>query len=145
MSLVIPFIVIIIIHQIHSIPKYIFSLRNDYHDLVRQLLYMNCSFPNEYSPLFICSNEIFYHVEFNIDISLAPFQSKLNKCAIIIKYSHISVYAERINQSAFLTSHVINNKNNQEFIVFKQQSSLAIDVRERLHCFFLKNLVYLTI
>ncbi|CAF1012352.1 unnamed protein product [Rotaria sp. Silwood1] len=123
-------------HEIHSIPKYIFSLRNDHHDLIRQLLYMNCSFLNVYSPLFICSNEIFYHAEFNIDISLVPFQSQLNKCAIIIKYNHISVFAERINQSAFVTSHVINNNNNQEFIVFQQQSSLTIDVRARLHYLF---------
>ncbi|CAF1043183.1 unnamed protein product [Rotaria sordida] len=126
MSLIISFIVISILHQIYSIPKYIFSLRNDHHDRIRQLLHMNCSFPNEYSPLFICSNEIFYHVEFNIDISLAPFQSQLNKCAIIIKYNYISVFAERINQSVFLTSHDINH-NNQKSIVFKQQSSLAID------------------
>jgi hypothetical protein len=93
-------------------------------DHIRQLLHMNCSFLNEYSPSFICSNEIYYHIEFNLDISLAPFQYRFNKCGIIIKSNCISIFSERINHLSFPISH--NNKNNQDSIVFKQRS---IDVR----------------
>jgi hypothetical protein len=111
-------ILIFIIHQIHSTPKYIFSLKNDH---IHQLLHTNCSTLNAYSSLFICSNEIFYHIEFNLDISLVPFQSQLNTCGVIIKYNH------KTNQSSFLLSH----NNNQDPIIFNQRSILSIDVRIR--------------
>lgn len=90
MFLIIHIILIFFPNKIQSTPKYIFSLRNIHHDFRDQLIDMKCSFENEYSRLFTCSYVNFCHMEFDIDISLAPFQYQLNKCGIIIKCIQIN-------------------------------------------------------
>lgn len=129
MSLLLYLTILLITPGTNCKPKLIYSLRHDYHDFLSQLLHRNCLFLNQNSSLFICSNDFFYHIQFDIGIGIAPFQSKPNTCGIILKYNQISMFPGRENRTYFSASHDFNKNHNEDFVLIQQRSMLSIDVR----------------
>ena len=113
------------IYRASSAPKSVLALRNDRHGRMRRLLHTQCSSLNAYSPQFACSDALFYHVEFDLDVSLVPFQYQPKKCASIINYVPIPLLCEDINRSSLFMSH----NNHLNVIVSKQRIVLGMHVR----------------
>ena len=94
--------------------NWLFSLRNDLHDHVRQLLHQNCSIISRSSRLFLCTNEIYSHVEFQLEVFLVPYQSNRNTCGMILKFYQIFPHNQSISSRSILS---INVKRSKRFVM----------------------------
>ena len=85
-----PLRLLCLVQLVQSASHLIYSLRHDRENGVQQVLDRHCS--SLRPSTFLCAGQVFLHLEFDLDLSLARFQSHPARCAIVVKLHPMSYY-----------------------------------------------------